>query len=302
MNIKRKRRERATTPICREGKTTERRLSCARSAPRPPTGFTLIELLVVIAIIAVLASLLLPALSRAKERGRLAQCVNNFKQLQLAWQMYADDNADEAPWCGALDWVDWIRAGDGWPVAILGTLSYAPDNPDNFNTDYLLNPKYSALANYVHSAKLYKCPSDRSTALRHGTPTPRVRSYSYNADWGNGSTGGWRLGHEKLYTAQKLSSAMTFIEQHEDSLGYDWFQLPWFANPQIRPGNWFGDIPAGRHNRACAVAFADGHVESHKWIDPRTIPPVLGKDQHYPQSAFADNPDLAWLAERHVKF
>jgi prepilin-type N-terminal cleavage/methylation domain-containing protein/prepilin-type processing-associated H-X9-DG protein len=265
-------------------------------------GFTLIELLVVIAIIAVLAALLLPAAGRAKERARLAQCVGNFRQLSSAWQMYALDNQDEPPWAPAIGWEAMVEAGIRFPAWTLGQLSYEPNNWDNFRTDYLLNPKYSALAQYIQTASVYKCPSDRSTALMHGRPLPRVRSYSYNADWGFEeplrAVGGESAIRIFTYRVRNASEAVTFIEQHEDSLGYGWFHLP----SQIGQLGLISDIPAGRHNGACAIAFADGHVETKRWTDPRTVPPVLGKAQSYPRGTLTDNPDIAWLAERHVKY
>jgi prepilin-type N-terminal cleavage/methylation domain-containing protein/prepilin-type processing-associated H-X9-DG protein len=265
-------------------------------------GFTLIELLVVIAIIAVLAALLLPAAGRAQERARLAQCVSNFRQLSLAWQMYASDNQDEPPWSSWIGAEDWVERGMRAPPWVLGQLSYEPNNLDNFRTDYLVNPKYSALAPYLQTASVYKCPSDRSTALMNGRLLPRVRSYSYNVDWGIGESmeraGGATAQRVFTYRVKNASSAVTFIEQHEDSLWYGWFHLP----TEIGQLGLISDIPAGRHNRACAIAFADGHVETKRWTDPRTVPPVLGRAQSYPRGTLTDNPDIAWLAERRVKF
>lgn len=255
----------------------------------------------VIAIIAVLASLLLPALSRAKERAHLAQCMSNFKQLQLAWQMYADDNQDEPMWPPALDWADLVAVGDKPPAWTEGQMSYAPNNYDNFRTDYLLDPKWSAMAPYIQNTTVYKCPSDHSTALWNGIPRLRARSYSYNLDWGLTIPGneGALSGHRKAYRTRNTSKAITFIEQHEDGLSDAYFQLPYFL-PSL--GRLICDIPAARHNGACAIAFADGHVESKRWIDPRTRLPVLGKQQAFPASTFQNNPDFTWLADRRVKF
>jgi prepilin-type N-terminal cleavage/methylation domain-containing protein/prepilin-type processing-associated H-X9-DG protein len=274
-----------------------------RNRSKGNEAFTLIELLVVIAIIAVLAALLLPVLGRAQERARLAQCLNNFRQLQTGWQMYALDNADEPPWPAAIGWESSVEAGERWPAWTQGHLSYGADNMDNFRTDYLLDSKYSALASYVRTVSVYKCPSDRSTALMNGAAKPRVRSYSYNADWGfgelaaaQGAPGATRI---FTYRVRNASSAITFIEQHEDSLGYAWFDMP----TELQNVGTVSNIPAGRHNRSCAVAFADGHVESKKWVDPRTTPPVLGRQQYaFEPGVYADNPDIAWLAERRVKF
>jgi prepilin-type processing-associated H-X9-DG protein len=101
-----------------------------------------------------------------------------------------------------------------------------------------------------------------------------------------------------IHTVRNVSQAMTFIEEHEDSLAYATFLLP------TPIGQWglVASTPSGRHDRVCAIAFADGHVESKKWIDPRTAPPVLGRAQPYPLGTLEGNPDVAWLVERRLKY
>ncbi|MBI1177971.1 prepilin-type N-terminal cleavage/methylation domain-containing protein [bacterium] len=277
---------------------------------RLAAGFTLIELLVVIAIIAVLASLLVPAAGRAKERARLAQCLNNFRNLQQGWQMYASDNADipfQAYAIGDESFRLKLHRSTAW-WWVSGVMSYEPDSIDNINTLNLINPEYAALADYIQNPALYKCPSDHSTALWRGIAHNRIRSYSYSADWGlaTGQMAGNPLhqgvgtGSQKVYNVLNLSTAITFIEQHEDSLGFAWFHLPIQLNG---PAGFVADIPASRHDGNCAVAFADGHVERKKWIDPRTKVPVLGKTQQtFPRVAFLNNPDLSWLAAGRVRY
>lgn len=276
-----------------------------------PDGFTLIELLVVIAIIAILAALLLPVIGRAHERARLAQCVNNFRQLQYAWQLYANDNADVAFQAYAVN-DEYQRSkkqisSPWWWVS--GELSYQPNNFDNISVVNLIDPDRAAIGLYIQNAAIFKCPSDRSTALWHGKRFLRVRSYSYSSDWGLAAgqltgdplhQGGLNVSWQKIYTVRNLSTAITFIEQHEDSLGYPWFTLPIklerISDPRV-------DIPASRHNGNCAVAFADGHVESKKWVDPRTKVPVIGKNQQYlPSGALVGNPDIAWLSDGRVHY
>lgn len=140
-------------------------------------GFTLIELLVVIAIIGHLAAMLSPVLGRAKEKGHQMQCVNNLRQLQLAWLGYATDNDD------------WLPRNDGSQDAgrfstrmcwVAGWMSYDANNYDNTNTYYLTKDTFGCIGNYTKNAAIYKCPSDRSWALIGNKQMNRVRSYAMN--------------------------------------------------------------------------------------------------------------------------
>ena len=238
-------------------------------------GFTLIELLVVIAIIAILAGMLLPALGRAKTKAQGIQCLNNQRQLTLAWILYSGDHAD------ALVWNDLTSDGSGW---VRGILDYNGANPHNTNVANLLDPNYAKLAPYTQSAGVYKCPADRSFVVAGGRRVPRVRSLSLSQamnsrdDWLSYVTKKKYVVFRKQtdLTLMGASQAYVFIDEHPDSLNYGDFAVT--MNDGAPPAAiYLIDYPASSHGGAGGMSFGDGHAEIHKWVDPRTIKPVLMK-------------------------
>src|SRR6266571_4259380 len=146
---------------------------------RSPRGFTLIELLVVIAILGILAALLLPALARAKARAQGIVCLNNLKQLQLAWSLYVEDNNN---WLVPNNPV-LFPSQTGARTWALGDIRYG--NPDGTNIDYIIGQREGSLGPYLKTPKMFKCPADKSlTKLADGNSYPRVRSYSMNGFMG----------------------------------------------------------------------------------------------------------------------
>ena len=237
----------------------------ASRCPRPPRAFTLLELLVSIAIIAILAALLLPALSRSKARALNTVCLSNFKQLTACGKMYSDDNN------GRLVPVSFYLNNEvnsnAWVRGSMDddTSEYPPIQPGVLDSTNLDGLTLGSLYNYVHSCGIYHCPGDRTTTAG----IPRVRSYSLNG-WMGGTT---VSGQDQYIVFRKETdiirpppaSAWVFIDEHERSINDGWFAVDMAGDRGLL------DAPATRHANAYALSFADGHVETWKLTDSRTI-------------------------------
>jgi prepilin-type N-terminal cleavage/methylation domain-containing protein/prepilin-type processing-associated H-X9-DG protein len=263
-------------------------------------AFTLLELLVVVAVIGILASLLLPALTKAKGRGQSIYCLNNLKQLNLGWLMYAHDNGDRLAYnVGATELQQLLaqRQTYNWADSLLNW------ELDANNTNLALNTD-AGLGQYVsRNAQVYKCPADHvlSSIQRKAGWPGRSRSISLNAmvgDAGEFTRSGANVNNPdyrqffKLGDIANPSGIFTFIEEHPDSIndGY-------FLNKISYPG--WTDLPASYHNGSANLAFSDGHTESHTWLLASSRPPARPDAASLPfQVSHQQRTDLDWLLRR----
>jgi prepilin-type N-terminal cleavage/methylation domain-containing protein len=287
----------------------------------PQAGFSLIELLVVIAIIAILAALLLPALVKAKMKAQGIHCLNNLKQLSLAWQTYADDSRGRIPYAGP----DVSSPGPKDPYVWLGGyIDFDTNNDSNWDVDKDI--KKSPLWPYCGNATVWKCPGDRSMITPAfgplaGRTVPRIRTFCMLC-WVGGLGGGMTLNGGSLgpglasppwrvysslsdLTDPGPARTLLFLDEREDYCVYAnfWVDMQGYPNqPQLLQIS--GDLPAAYHNGAGSLSFTDGHCEARRWTDSRTVPPLL-QGQLIPTSSRSQpsrfNRDLAWLQDHSTR-
>jgi prepilin-type N-terminal cleavage/methylation domain-containing protein/prepilin-type processing-associated H-X9-DG protein len=272
-------------------------MTSGRARGRAVRGFTLIELLVVIAIIAILAGMLLPVLSKAKIKAQAVGCINNSKQLTLAWKMFTDDNN------GVFPPNEDAATGVGW---VTGWLNYT-GSTDNTNLNFLINEQFAKLAPYTKSPGIYRCPADQSKSNgRRGEA--RVRSIAMNAGIGPDRNGNpqrpganWLPApphiiyvRESQIAKQGAANLWVFLDENPDSINDGAFAV---SMPQSVAATGWVDYPAVYHNNACGFAFADGHSEIHKWLKPDKMPRV-NYNALVAVPAGPNNPDVLWLAKR----
>jgi len=273
----------------------------------PKRAFTLIELLVVIAIISILAAMLLPALSSAKQKAVATSCMNDKKQLGLAWTMFPADNSELLPYNN-----DFLFSGS---LTFNGQPSWAGGKIDwtgglyNTNEALITSDTYASLAPYVSKApKIFACPAANfvSVPQRAMGWDHRVRSIAMNAAIGDGnkySSPSKPFGWTQWYVVKKTtdfhypgpSDCWVFTDEHPDSIDDTLLYTASYSTTS------FTELPGNQHGGGCGLAFADGHAEIHHWkgqvmTSHRTVmyQTVVGITQQVPCSS--DDVDMGWLA------
>ncbi len=284
-----------------------------KRARKPLLGFTLIELLVVIAIIAVLAAMLLPALARAKQKAQGVGCLNNSKQLTVAWRMYTDDNRDVLLWAygsgpTTAPYVWSGPSGSPWDIF--------PEEPYNDgNWDWTNTIRKSPLWPYCGNSRgIWHCPADKSYGVTpDNAQVPRPRSYSMS-NWVGGDGDAGDTGYHDFDSTQpwlvyrksadfvRPGAAMTFVllDENSWSINDGFFVVDMQGYPPAGGTRQIVDWPGIYHSGAGGLSFADGHSEIHKWRDPHIL--TADSLSHIQITSSPGSLDVYWMQDHSTRW
>lgn len=272
-----------------------------RPRQRGARAFSLIELLVVIAIILLIAGLLFPTLSAAKARARRIQCLNNVKQLATTWFLYATDSGDRLVENGFTD----LAHMDSTRLWVIGTAHEPKADYAAMltNVNFLLDRKQAAFADYLKTARIYKCPSDNHRIEIGNDTFHNLRNYALNSylGWGGPFSA---PNSARYWTFQKASELgvgspadmLLFVDSNPYSICHSAFVVAYNLGADDQPDGQYYHKPSAEHEGSGVISFADGHIETRKWKAPITFDPVKNPfPGHLDQRP--GNPDLQWLRE-----